>query len=95
MFFPEDVYRAFSTSEVPTQLLECLPSDKVVAVQFLRGGVVRLTFKNEARLTDVLARGISFQEIQLRVVRAMSEVRSILYVHYLPVEIPDDVSFLL
>ena len=94
MFFPEDVYRAFSTSEVPTQLLECLPSDKVVAVQFLRGGVVRLTFKNEARLTDVLARGISFQEIKLRVVRAMSEVR-ILYVHYLPVEIPDDVSFLL
>ena len=95
MFFPEDVYRAFSTSEVLPQLLECLPSDKVVAVQFLRGGVVRLTFKDEASLTDVLARGISFQEIQLCVVRAMSEGR-VLYVHDLPVEIPDDVvsSFL-
>ena len=95
MFFPEDVYRAFSTSEVLPQLLECLPSDKVVTVQFLRGGVVRLTFKDEASLTDVLARGIYFQEIHLRVVRAMSEVRT-LYVHDLPVEIPDDVvsSFL-
>ena len=77
------------------QLLGCLPADKVKAVQFLRGGIVRLTFEDEVTRNDVLARGISFQGIQLRVVSAMSDVRS-LYVRDLPVEVPDDVvsSFL-
>ena len=90
MFFPEDVCCKFSSSDVLPQLLGCLPRDKVKAVQFLRGGVVRLTFEDVAVRDDVLARGISFQEIQLRVVSAMSEVR-VLYVRDLPVEVPDDV----
>ena len=95
VFFPEDVYHKLSSSVVLPQLLECLPRDKVKVVQFLRGGVVRLTFVDAAVRDDVLARGILFQEIQLRVVSAMSEVR-VLYVRDLPIEVPDDVvsSFL-
>ena len=90
VFFPEDVYRNVSSSDVLPQLLECLPSEKVAAVQFLRGGVVRITFTDEAVSNDVLARGISFQGSLLRVVCASSEVRS-LYVRDLPVEVSDDV----
>ena len=94
-FFPEDVYSKTSSSDVLPQLLGCLPVDKVQAVQFLRGGIVRLTFQDESTRNEVLVRGISFQGTQLRVVCAMSEVRS-LFVCDLPVEVPDDVvsSFL-
>ena len=90
VFFPEEVYREIGSSEVLPHLLQCLPSDKVKAVQFLRGGIVRITFENESVRNEVLARGISFQELQLRVICAMSDAR-VLYVHDLPVEVPDDV----
>ena len=90
VFFPENVYQNVSSSDVLPQLLECFPCDKVAAVQFLRGGVVRITFKDQAVRDDVLARGVSFQGISLRVVCAMSEVRSV-YVRDLPIEVPDDV----
>ena len=90
VFFPENVYQNVSSSDVLPQLLECFPCDKVAAVQFLRGGVVRITFKDQAVRDDVLARGVSFQGNSLRVVCAMSEVRSV-YVRDLPIEVPDDV----
>ena len=52
--FPEDVYRQQEISSVLPQLMECLPVDKIVAIQFLKLGRVRLTFGDPATASDVL-----------------------------------------
>ena len=45
-YFPEESYRYVGSTVVLPLLLEAVDQEKLVAVQFLRGGLVRLTFKD-------------------------------------------------
>ena len=78
---------------VPVKLyhnqLEVLDVEKFSAVQFLRDGVVRMTFFDSDASDDVVQRGLSYGDTSLRVIHADS---SIVSVHFrdLPVEVPDD-----
>ena len=62
----------------------------VLAVQFLRNGAVRLTFKEAALCTTVLERGVSFRRNPLHLARADSGP-PLVYLRDCPVEVPDSV----
>lgn len=90
LFFPEDLYRNLGSSAVLPQVLEVIGEDNLVAVQFLRGGVVRLTFIDEAVCDDFFEHGFDYDGVPLRVTRASSNVRTV-YLRDLPIEVPEDV----
>ena len=48
-------------------LLEAVDREKLVAVQFLRGGLVRLTFKDTESCDEVIQCGLSFDKKPIRV----------------------------
>lgn len=89
VIFPEELYRNVGSSTVLPQLLEVVGQDNLVAVQFLRGGTVRLTFKDFAVCDGFFDHGFAYNDVPLRVVRAESNVRSV-YLRDLPIEVPDD-----
>ena len=88
--FPEDVYCRHGISGVQPQLMECLPVDKMVAIQFLKLSQVCLTFGNPATASNVLETGIMFQGALLHLSPADTRLR-LVYLRVLPTEIDDDV----
>ena len=88
--FPEEVYRQHGISSVLPLLMECLPVDRVIAVQFLKLGRVRLTFDDPATAADVLESGIVFEGASLRLSPADTRLRSV-YLHDMPAKIDDEV----
>lgn len=72
-------------------MLEIISEDKLVAVQFLQGGVVRLTFKETAASDAMFNRVLVYQDIPLRIARARTDVRTVFYLRYLPIEVPDGI----
>ena len=52
--FQEDVYKNVGASEILPHLMKCLDADKILAVQFLRAGKVRLTFEDPEVCSAVL-----------------------------------------
>ena len=85
----DSVYANCGSSEVLARLLEAVDAEKVTSVQFLRGGRVRLTFKDQASCDDLISPGLVFDDVHVRVVRADLRYRSV-YVRDLPFEVPDD-----
>ena len=88
-YFPEEVYRYVGSSVVLPQLLEAVDQEKLVAVQFLRGGLVRLTFQDTESCDEVIQRGLSFGETPIRVSHADAKVRCV-HLRDLPAEVSDD-----
>ena len=56
-FFPEEIYRHVGSPVVLQQFLDAVDLEKLVAVQFLRGVLVCLTFKNSESCDEVIQRG--------------------------------------
>ena len=89
--FPEDVYLNSGSSTVIPQLLERLDADKVLAVQFLRSGRVRLTFNDSGTCDDALEKGLEFDGAPLRLLPADRRLRTV-FLRDLPIEISDAVG---
>ena len=87
-FFPASVYRLCGTSTVLTGLLYSVDRDKLSAVQFLRNGAVRLTFKSTEDCESAVSNGIQYGDTPLRVV-AMEPKSRLVYLRDCPVEVPD------
>ena len=87
--FPSEIYRSTGTSQVLPELVKSLDMPNVCAVQFMRNGVVRVTYKEPAQCDAALTSGISFRGASLRVAPVDSRTR-LVYVRDLPVEVPDD-----
>ena len=87
--FPEAIYKTSGSSTVLPHLLDAVDRDNLTTVQFLRGGLVRLTFKDVACCDHLVTQGFVYGDSQVRVLRADSHVRSI-HVRDLPSEVPDD-----
>ena len=84
--YPHSFPRRFSI--VLPQLLECLEADKLVSVQFLRGGRVRLTFRDPEVCEEVVRGGLDFDGLP------MLTIDSVMWLCDLPVEIDNEaVSF--
>ena len=87
--FPESVYKNYGSSDVLPRLLSVVDAEKLTTVQFLRGGRVRLKFKDRASCDDLISSGLVCGDVQVRVVRADFRFRSV-YVRDLPSEVSDD-----
>ena len=87
-FFPASIYRACGTSTVLAGLLHTVDWDKLSAVQFLRNGAVRLTYKSSDDCELAVSNGIQYADVPLRVV-AMEPKSRLIYLRDCPVEVPD------
>ena len=93
--FPEDVYRNAGASDVLPLVMKNLDADKVLAVQFLRAGRVRLTFQDSETCSQVLKDGLDFGDFSVDLLPADDRLRTV-HVRDLPVEIEEEavLSFL-
>ena len=89
LHFPESVYQNVGSSAVLPRLLEIVGAEKLSTVQFLQRGRVRLTFKDCVSCDELIASGLVYNGVQVRVFRADSRICSV-YVRDLPSEISDD-----
>ena len=89
VLFPEEIYKSVGSSVVLPQLLQAVPVEKLCAVQFLRNGAVRLTFKQTADCDDLVLRGVMYGDTPLRVVSADKKSR-LVYLRDCPSEVSDD-----
>ena len=87
-FFPASIYRSCGTSTVLAGLLHTVDRDKLSAVQFLRNGAVRLTYKSSDDCESAVSSGIQYGNVPLRVV-AMEPKSRLIYLRDCPVEVPD------
>lgn len=93
--FPPRIYRAVGPSSVVPHLLEAMSPDIPVAIQFLRNGVVRVTFADAAPCNALLENGLWLYDTQLEIRSADPRLRTV-HLRDLPVEVSDDdvLSFL-
>ena len=93
--FPEDVYRNAGASDVLPLVMKNLDADKVLAVQFLRAGRVRLTFQDPETCAQVLKEGLDLGDFSVDLFPADDRLRTV-HLRDLPVEIEEEVvlSFL-
>ena len=89
-FFPPAIYQSAGSSTVLPELLQSVDKDSVAAVQFLRNGAVRITFKSADVCDRVVSDGIRFRDVPLRVVSVDARSR-LVYLRDCPTEVPDDV----
>ena len=87
--FPPAVYRSTGSCQVLPEFVKSLDLPNVCAIQFMRNGVVRVTYKEPAQCDAVLAGGIRFRGATLPVAPVEACTR-LVYVRDLPVEVPDD-----
>lgn len=90
LLFPKEIYSSVGSSVVLPQLLEVIPAEKLVCVQFLRNGAVRLTFKQQRDCEELILRGVTFGDVPLRILSADAQSR-LVYLRDCPVEVPDEV----
>ena len=90
--FPEDVYRNAGASDVLPLVMKNLDADKILAVQFLRAGRVRLTFQGSDTCSQVLKDGLDFGDFSVELLPADDRLRTV-HLRDLPVEIEEEVVF--
>ena len=88
--FPETIYRSVGATMLLPQLLEVIDPHKLSGVQFLRGGRVRLTFKESSFCEDLLQCGLTLGETAIRLQRADPRIR-LVHLKDLPLEISDEI----
>ena len=87
-FFLADIYCSVGSSAVLPELLRVVDREKLSAVQFLRNGAARLTFKSTADCDTAVADGITYGNVPLCVVSV--ETRShLVYLRDCPTEVSD------
>ena len=86
-FFPASIYRTCGTSTVLAGLLHTMDRDKLLAVQFLQNGAVRLTYKSSDDCELAVSNSIQYADVTLRVV-AMEPKSRLIYLRDCPVEVP-------
>ena len=87
--FPPAVYRSTGSSQVLPEFVKSLDLPNVCAIQFMRNGVVQVTYKEPAQCDAALAGGIRFRGATLPVAPVDARTR-LVYIRDLPVEVPDD-----
>ena len=89
LHFPPEVQRSISPIELVPQLLRYFSSDRVSAIQLLRGGKVRLTFATSEFRDKILRKTLlQIGNISVPVTASDARIRSV-YVRDLPFEVPD------
>ena len=93
--FQEDNYKNVGALEILPHLMKCLDADKILAVQFLRAGKVRLTFEDLEVCSAVLRNGLELEGLSVQMMPADDRLHCV-YLRDLPVEVDNDVvsSFL-
>lgn len=89
-FFPANVYRSVGSSVVLPELLRSVDKESLSAVQFLRNGAVRLTYKATADCDAAVSNGITYGDVPLRVISAEGRSR-LVYLRDCPSEVPDGI----
>ena len=89
LFVPEQL-RAGSREEFVEKLLAAFSSHEVLAVQFVPGFHVRLTFAREQSRHDVFRDGLSVDGVDIQLREADPTTRYV-YLHHCPYEVPDSV----
>ena len=87
-FFPASVYKSVGASEVLPALLDILPAREVLAVQFLRNGAVRITFKSADSCRQVCEDGLRYGEHELRL-SPVEPSHVLVYLRDCPMELPN------
>ena len=87
--FKPAVYHSTGSSQVLPEFVKSLDLPNAGAIQFMRNGVVRVTYKEPAQCDAALTGGISFCGAPLRVAPVNARTR-LVYVRDLPVEVPND-----
>ena len=86
--FPDEVYRSSGESVVLPELLKSVDVPKVRCVQFVRNGLVRVTFDDTACSDAALSSGIVFRGMRLPASYVSTRFR-LVYVRDLPAEVPE------
>ena len=88
--FQGDVYKNAGASEIVPHLIKSLDADKILAVQFLRAGKVRLTFDDPQVCSAVLRNGLELEGLSFQLMPADDRLRYV-YLRDLPVKVDNDV----
>ena len=86
--FPDEVYRSSGESVVLPELLKSVDVPKVRCVQFIRNGLVRVTFDDTVSCDAALSSGVVFRGARLPVSSVSARSR-LVYVRDLPAEVPE------
>ena len=86
--FPAEVYRSSGESVVLPELLKSVDVPKVRCVQFVRNGLVRVTYNDATTCEAAMSSGIIFRGQHLPVSSVSARSR-LVYVRDLPAEVPN------
>ena len=86
--FPAEVYRSSGESVVLAELLKSVDLSKVRCVQFIRNGLVRVTYNDATTCDAAMSSGITFRGQRLPVSPVSARSR-LVYVRDLPAEVPN------
>ena len=89
LHFPSEVYLSRGVGDLCLLLVRALHASKISALQFLRGGRVRVTFREPAFREELLSNDMFFEDRLIRVTPAGVHVVTV-YVRDLPVELSND-----
>ena len=89
LHFPPSVYQRTGASAMLPKLLQILNAEDLCFVQFLRGGKVRVSFREQADRDHFLSEGMRLDDEDIPVTRDAEKV-TVLYIHDLPYEVASD-----
>ena len=89
LHFPPEVYLRRGVGELAPLLVRTLHENEISALQFLRGGLARLTVRSSAYREELLSSDFLFEDTPIPVTPADRPTISV-YLRDLPVEISDD-----
>ncbi|KAK2568583.1 hypothetical protein P5673_006517 [Acropora cervicornis] len=89
LHFPPSVYQKTGASEMLPKLLQILQPDNLRCVQFLRGGRVRVSYREKAVRDHCLSGGMRFEDQDIPVTRDAEKV-TVRYLRDLPYEVACD-----
>ena len=93
LHFPSEVYLRRGVGELFPLLVRALHEIEIVAMQFLRGGRVRVTVRSEAYREDLLSSEFRLEDTVVPVTPADCVAKSV-YVRDLPLKCPTSLSCL-
>ena len=89
LHFPPSVYQRTGAKAMLPKLLQILNAEDLRCVQFLRGGKVRVSFREQADRDHFLSEGMRLDDEDIPVTRDAKKV-TVLYVRDLPYEVASD-----
>ena len=89
LHFPPEVYLRRGVGELAPLLVRALHESEISALQFLRGGLARVTVRSSAYREELLSSDFMFEDTPIPVTPADRPTISV-YLRDLPVEISDD-----